>query len=50
MAGLRVAVLEAGKIGGIGGTLGRKWVAAGHAVTFGVADPDGAKARALRPI
>lgn len=45
MAELRVTVLGAGKIGG---TLGRKWVAAGHDVTFGVADPGGAKARALR--
>jgi predicted dinucleotide-binding enzyme len=45
MAGMRVAVLGAGNIGG---TLGRKWIAAGRDVTFGVADPGGAKARALR--
>lgn len=45
MAGVRVAVLGAGNIGG---TLGRKWVAAGHDVTFGVRDPQDAKAQALR--
>ena len=45
MAGIRVAVLGAGHIGG---TLGRKWVAAGHDVTFGVRDPRDAKAQALR--
>lgn len=45
MAGIQVAVLGAGNIGG---TLGRKWVAAGHDVTFGVRDPQGAKAQALR--
>lgn len=45
MAGIRVAVLGAGNIGG---TLGRKWVAAGHEVTFGVRDPQDAKAQALR--
>jgi predicted dinucleotide-binding enzyme len=43
--GLRIAVLGAGNIGG---TLGRKWVAAGHRVAFGVADPEGERARALR--
>lgn len=32
---MRVAVLGAGKVGG---TLGRKWAAAGHRVTFGVRD------------
>jgi predicted dinucleotide-binding enzyme len=31
-----IAVIGAGKIGG---TLGRKWAAAGHAVTFGARDP-----------
>lgn len=46
MAGaVRVAVLGAGNIGG---TLGRKWVAAGHDVTFGVRDPQDARAQALR--
>lgn len=45
MAGLRVAVLGAGNIGG---TIGKKWVAAGHQVTFGVSNPSGEKARALR--
>lgn len=45
MAGARVAVLGAGNIGG---TLGRKWVAAGHDVTFGVRDPQDARAQALR--
>ena len=41
----RIAVLGAGNIGG---TLGRKWVAAGRQVAFGVTDPNGAKAQALR--
>lgn len=45
MAGLRIAVLGAGNIGG---TLGKKWAQAGHTVAFGVADPNGAKARAVR--
>jgi 8-hydroxy-5-deazaflavin:NADPH oxidoreductase len=45
MAAVRIAVLGAGNIGG---TLGRKWVAAGHQVTFGVANPSGDKAQALR--
>jgi predicted dinucleotide-binding enzyme len=45
MATLRVAVLGAGKIGG---TLGRAWVAAGHEVAFGVRDPGGDRALALR--
>ncbi len=45
MGALRIAVLGAGNIGG---TLGRKWVAAGHTVTFGVTDPSGARAQALR--
>ena len=45
MTRLRVAVLGAGNIGK---TLGRKWVAAGHNVTFGVRDPNDAKARALQ--
>jgi predicted dinucleotide-binding enzyme len=45
MGELRVAVLGAGHIGG---TLGRKWAAAGHTVAFGVSDPAGARAEALR--
>jgi predicted dinucleotide-binding enzyme len=45
MAGVRIAVLGAGHIGG---TLGRKWARAGHAVTFGVNDPQGVKAQAVR--
>ncbi len=45
MAGLRVAVLGAGNIGG---TLGKKWATAGHTVAFGVTDPNGAKAQAVR--
>lgn len=44
MAGTKIAVLGAGNIGG---TLGRKWAAAGNSVTFGVAHPEGEKARAL---
>ena len=42
---LTVAVLGAGNIGG---TLGRKWHAAGHRVAFGVSDPNGKNAQALR--
>jgi predicted dinucleotide-binding enzyme len=42
---LTIAVLGGGNIGG---TLGRKWVAAGHPVAFGVNDPDGPHARTLR--
>lgn len=45
MAKVRIAVLGAGRIGS---TLGRKWIAAQHRVVFGVTDPDGEKARALR--
>jgi 8-hydroxy-5-deazaflavin:NADPH oxidoreductase len=45
MAGLKVAVLGAGNIGG---TLGRKWAKAGNDVTFGVNDPNGPKAQAVR--
>jgi predicted dinucleotide-binding enzyme len=45
MTTLRIAVLGAGKIGG---TLGRKWTAAGHQVTYGVRDPQTADAQALR--
>ena len=42
---LTIAVLGAGNIGS---TLGRKWVAAGHQVAFGVNDPNGKHAQALR--
>ena len=42
---LKVAVLGAGNIGG---TLGRKWITAGHQVTFGVSDPNGKNAQTLR--
>ncbi|HEY6409710.1 MAG TPA: NAD(P)-binding domain-containing protein [Ktedonobacteraceae bacterium] len=42
---LRIAVLGAGNIGG---TLGRKWVVAGHKVAFGVTNPDGARAQKVR--
>lgn len=42
---LNIAVLGAGNIGG---TIGRKWVSAGHQVTFGVNDPSGKNAQALR--
>ena len=42
---LTIAVLGAGNIGG---TIGRKWVSAGHRVVFGVNDPTGKNAQALR--
>src|SRR5436305_1013497 len=42
---LHIAVLGAGNIGG---TLGRKWGAAGHKVAFGVNDPNGKNAQKLR--
>lgn len=42
---LRIAVLGAGNIGG---TIGRKWASAGYQVTFGVQDPNGKNAQALR--
>ncbi len=45
MATYRIAVLGAGKIGG---TLGSKWIAAGHAVTFGVRDPLSARNQAFK--
>src|SRR5579862_8456829 len=45
MATFRIAVLGAGNIGG---TIGKKWVAAGHEVTFGVSNPGGEKTQALR--
>ncbi len=42
---LRIAVLGAGNIGG---TLGRKWAAAGHKISFEVNNPDSDRAQALR--
>jgi predicted dinucleotide-binding enzyme len=45
MAAIHIAVLGAGNIGG---TLGRKWVAAGHPVAFGVMEPGSPRAQALR--
>ncbi len=42
---LTIVVLGAGNIGG---TLGRKWAGAGHQVAFGVQDPNGKHAQALR--
>ena len=45
MSTVKIAVLG---VGNIGGTLGRKWVATGHQVAFGVSDPNGEKARVLR--
>ncbi|MGH2487498.1 MAG: NADPH-dependent F420 reductase [Ktedonobacterales bacterium] len=45
MTPIRIAVLGAGNIGG---TLGGKWVAAGHQVAFGVTDPGSTRAQALR--
>src|SRR6266852_5421481 len=45
MTTIKIAVLGAGHIGG---SLGRKWVATGHQVVFGVNNPDGEKARKLR--
>jgi predicted dinucleotide-binding enzyme len=38
---VKIGVLGSGNIGG---TLGRKWAAAGHEVTFGVRDPSAARA------
>lgn len=45
MPGRNIVLLGAGNIGG---TLGRKWAAAGHKVTFGVPDPSSPRAQALR--
>lgn len=41
---MRITVIGAGNIGG---TLGRKWAAAGHQVVFGVREPQAAKVQAL---
>src|SRR5262252_6571140 len=42
-------MMEIGVIGAgnVGGTLGRRWAQAGHAVVFGVRDPNDKKVRAL---
>jgi predicted dinucleotide-binding enzyme len=45
VAQTRIAVLGTGNIGG---NLGRKWIAAGHVVTFGVNDPNSEKSQALK--
>jgi len=45
MAGLRIAVLGAGNVGG---ALGKRWAAAGHLVAFGVSNPSSQKAQAVR--
>ena len=45
MSTIKIVVLGAGHIGG---TLGSKWVAAGHQVVFGVNNPNGENARKLR--
>lgn len=45
MSTIKIVVLGAGNIGG---TLGRKWVEAGHKVVFGVNNPNGEKANKLR--
>ncbi|MGO8948819.1 MAG: NADPH-dependent F420 reductase [Ktedonobacterales bacterium] len=42
---LTIVVLGAGNVGG---TLGRKWNVAGHRVAFGVSNPKGKNAQALR--
>jgi hypothetical protein len=41
---MNIAILGTGNVGG---TLGKKWTAAGHAVVFGVRDPNSAKSQAL---
>ncbi len=41
---MKISIIGAGKIGG---TLGRKWAATGHQVTFEVRDPASAKVRQL---
>ena len=41
---MKIAILGAGNIGG---TLGAIWLAAGHAVQFGVRDPESSKTRAV---
>ena len=41
---MKIAILGTGRVGG---TLGRKWVQAGHAVVFGTRDAESEKVRAL---
>jgi predicted dinucleotide-binding enzyme len=41
---MNISIIGAGNIGG---TLGRKWAAAGHTVVFGVRDPQAEKVQAL---
>ena len=41
---MKISILGAGNIGG---TIGRKWVAQGHEVVFGVRDPNSARVKAL---
>jgi len=41
---MNISIIGAGNIGG---TLGRKWAAAGHTVVFGVRDPQAEKVRSL---
>jgi predicted dinucleotide-binding enzyme len=41
---MKLAIICAGNVGT---TLGRDWLRAGHEVTYGVREPDGAKARSL---
>lgn len=43
---MKIAVIGAGNVGG---TLGKKWAAAGHTVRFGVRNPADPKFAALRP-
>lgn len=45
MTTYHIAVLGAGKIGG---TLGRKWITAGHTVAFGVQDPSSERNQVLK--
>jgi hypothetical protein len=44
---MKIAIIGAGNIGG---TLGRKWAAAGHTVQFGVRNPEDGKFEPLRSV